>query len=422
MNVLHVVTYLEGGAGTAAIRLHNELLNFGVDSNILCLYKESSKAEKVEVVNSKQSIINKVLNKLKINHGEINRNKLKNANLYEHFSFCSSDYDITKHSLYKSADIVNLHWVSYLLDFKSFFKKNYKPLIWSLSDMNPFTGGCHFSNGCNKYISNNCTRCFQLMGTEDDNNAHYNILKKIKSLQKTSQKPLIITPANWMHKKAKESLMFKSLEHHIIPHPSDEKVYFFKNKLEKKRKFGLPSDKTIFLFISMSLENRRKGGKYLFEIFKDFLDPFHLLIVGDVGAETSDKMKRVFNNNYTLLPKINNEKTLAEVYCAADVTLVLSLEDNLPLTMIDSLMSGTPVIAFKNGGMKDYIVSGINGYIVDEANSFKMKKTIQLFIQNKENLIGKKIAKNAFSIFNGKIHAEKYINLYNDLLQKKFNA
>lgn len=419
MKILHIITYLEGGAGTAAIRLHKQLLESGINSHVLCLYKGSLEAEKIEVVNSKHNIINKVVNKFKINQDEINRNKLKNAPLYEHFSFCSSDYNITKHPLYKSADIVNLHWVSYLLDFKSFFKKNNKPLIWSLSDMNPFTGGCHYSNGCIKYISDYCTNCFQLTGTEDENNAHYNLLKKVKSLHKTSQKPLIITPANWMYKKAKKSLMFKSLEHHIIPHPSDEKVYFLKNKSEKKKKFELPSDKTIFLFMSVSLENKRKGGNYLFEIFKDFPEPFHLLIVGDVYAETSNKMKRVFNNNYTLLPKMKNEKKLAEVYCAADATLILSLEDNLPLTMIDSLMSGTPVIAFKNGGMKDYIVSGVNGYIVSETNAFKMKKSIKLFIQNKHNFINKKIAENAFSIFSGKSHAEKYNDLYNDLLQKK---
>ena len=45
----------------------------------MCLYKGSLEAEKIEVVNSKHNIINKVVNKFKINQDEINRNKIKNS-------------------------------------------------------------------------------------------------------------------------------------------------------------------------------------------------------------------------------------------------------------------------------------------------------------------------------------------------------
>ena len=40
-------------------------------------------------------------------------------------------------------------------------------------------------------------------------------------------------------------------------------------------------------------------------------------------------------------------------YSNCEITLILSDQDNLPLVMQESLACGTPVIAFKNGGMKD---------------------------------------------------------------------
>src|SRR5690606_6773811 len=46
-----------------------------------------------------------------------------------------------------SCDIVNLHWVARFVDFTSFFSHVpvRTPVVWTLHDMNPFTGGCHYS-------------------------------------------------------------------------------------------------------------------------------------------------------------------------------------------------------------------------------------------------------------------------------------
>ncbi len=60
-------------------------------------------------------------------------------------------------------DIVNLHWVARWLDLPSFLKSVPAgiPIVWSLHDMNPFTGGCHLWSGCERFTVG-CHHCPQL--------------------------------------------------------------------------------------------------------------------------------------------------------------------------------------------------------------------------------------------------------------------
>ena len=41
------------------------------------------------------------------------------------------------------ADIYNLHWINEFVDPLPFFRTVQQPVVWTLHDMNPFTGGCH---------------------------------------------------------------------------------------------------------------------------------------------------------------------------------------------------------------------------------------------------------------------------------------
>src|SRR5690606_24332082 len=53
--------------------------------------------------------------------------------------------------------------------------------------------------------------------------------------------------------------------------------------------------------------------------------------------------------------KIEKYEELRLIYSASDFLLLPSREDNLPNTMLESLLCGTPVIAFGTGGMTDHI-------------------------------------------------------------------
>jgi len=68
----------------------------------------------------------------------------------------------------RDADIINLHWVAGLVDYSSMATSLAgKKIVWTLHDMNPFTGGCHYAGRCNKY-EKSCGACPQLGSTSED--------------------------------------------------------------------------------------------------------------------------------------------------------------------------------------------------------------------------------------------------------------
>ncbi len=48
-------------------------------------------------------------------------------------------------------DIINLHWVEWGFLQIETLPKFGKPLVWTLHDMWAFTGGCHYSQECDRY-------------------------------------------------------------------------------------------------------------------------------------------------------------------------------------------------------------------------------------------------------------------------------
>jgi hypothetical protein len=66
-------------------------------------------------------------------------------------------------------DILNLHWIAEFVDYHDFFRAIPRglPVVWTLHDMNPFTGGCHFDGGCGKY-QEKCGACPQIGSSKVD--------------------------------------------------------------------------------------------------------------------------------------------------------------------------------------------------------------------------------------------------------------
>jgi len=71
---------------------------------------------------------------------------------------------------------------------------------------------------------------------------------------------------------------------------------------------------------------------------------------------------------------------MAELYNAADVFVIPSLEDNLPNTVSEALLCGTAVSGMSIGGIKEMVTDGANGYLstTKEGLGEAIKKTLSL--------------------------------------------
>ncbi|MES2140623.1 MAG: glycosyltransferase [Bacteroidota bacterium] len=363
MKILLINTNYGGGAAIACRRLHVALLANGFDSSLLVLEKINSPKEKN--VFSIQEIISKekgffYFSLLKFANQFLNKlPTLFNKKAY--INGPSSLFRIDKLSIYKAADIIHLHWTPKIISYKHIFADKQKNIFWTLHDMNPFTGGNHYT-------------------TDLDYNPYKkllqrNIEKKKKYLKDTNL--TVITPSVWLGKLAKDSEVFKDFEVKVIPNCINTTIFKPINKTDARKKLNLDKiNKKFILFVAENPNDKRKGMHLLFSALNQIKNKSKIcvLIIGK-KVENVD-----FDFQVLQLGFINNDADIVNCYNAADFFVIPSIEDNLPNTVLESLACGTPVLGYNIGGIPDMIINGRSGLLADPNNQKEFIQNIETFI------------------------------------------
>jgi glycosyltransferase involved in cell wall biosynthesis len=265
------------------------------------------------------------------------------------------------------ADIFNLHWVAGFVDYHMFFtlERTNSPVVWTLHDMNPFTGGCHYDGGCNRFREQ-CGKCPVLGSDADTDITRDTFAAKAAIFEKWPDDRLhIVAPSQWLRDAARSSALFRKFDTTCIPYGIETDVYRPMDKLLARSRLGLPADARVVFFISHHVGQARKGFHELVEALSLMPDTKNLILIG-IGDKANipvDAPFRVLQIKY-----ISNDEKIAEIYSAADITALPSRQDNLPNTMLESLSCATPVVGFRVGGIPDMIKDGETGFLGDAGN------------------------------------------------------
>lgn len=422
MKILIVNSYDVGGAAKACIRLHEGLLDKEIDSTILFKVKQKNisnsvqfkklPAKKTKIQRIKLKIY-RILKELKIIKPKPVKKQSAIVNRHlnlEMFSFPNSSFDITESKLYQEADIINLHWVAEFLDYETFFKKNTKPVIWTLHDMNPFSGGEHFTEEFLGIDVNGLPLKRVVTAKEKKMFIEIIALKK-KSLKNVSNLHIVVL-SNWMHREVLKSKLFKDYPIYLIPNGIDATIFKAMERNYSRELLNIPLNKKVLLFVADNINNNRKGFIFLKKMFEQLIcENILLCCVGKVNKDF------IAGNSILELGPIYDERLMSIAYSAADVFVIPSLMDNLPNTVLESLMCGTPVIGFPVGGIKDMIIHGENGLLTKEVNVASLLATVNLFLETSTNFNRFKIRENALKKYELSIQAKEYINLYKHILR-----
>lgn len=401
MKIVHISTSTKGGAGIAAYRLHCGLLEIGIDSVFVTL-AGSNKDEKTMIYRSfKPSVLARILNRLgfPITVSQQSDNKLKRnkASGYEIYSFPESDFkDLINLDILKNATIINLHWVSGFIDYKSFFTQTKSKVVWTLHDMNPFQLGFHYLNDQVKYsqaMSSLEKKCYQIKKRAF-------IISEIH----------IVCPSFWLLNESSKSAFFKKFKHSLIPYGLPESIFKIKNQKFCRDALSINTDKKTFMIIAESLNNIRKGFDLLIDAFK-LMSSYDFQVIA-IGRKNDELSRFSFVQQ---LGYISEERLLALVYNSADAVILPSREDNLPNVMIEALCCGTPVIGFNIGGLKDAIQDGENGVLAQEVSASSLNVAINTFLQFGVNLSRESISQMAIENYSLKRQALDYKALYQSI-------
>lgn len=267
-------------------------------------------------------------------------------------------------------DVIHLHWVSNFLDHEQFFRRNaHRKFVWTLHDMNPFTGGCHHALTCDNYTKD-CRQCPQLAGTIDPDYAADVLASKATALRHLADDQLVVTaPSKWLLRLSSRSKIMGRFRHVHVENPAWD-ASDTRNIAALRSQLGLPADKKVVLFVSDNLSNPRKGVAVLFEAARQMARRADVHFVG-LGRRAD--MPRGLSVSFPGF--VSDEGMLRRYFSAADAFALASPAENSPLVIIEALTCGTPVVAFPVGGVPE-LVNDANGVLARDLTAQSLAEAL----------------------------------------------
>ncbi|CAG5069731.1 D-inositol-3-phosphate glycosyltransferase [Dyadobacter sp. CECT 9623] len=413
--VLHLSTFhLEGGAGVAAARLHRALQKSGIDSHLLTQFSSREKENVTSLADTKWQTRKAwsyfIAERLAFYPHE------KDASVRFAFSPAEAGVDISEHPLVREATVIHLHWVNFGFLSISSLQKLFllgKPIVWTLHDMWTFTGGCHYSRGCDKFLTH-CGYCPYLAKPD-----RYDIsFSQFEAKEALYAKPdlALISPSNWLDQMVKNAPLTAGNSSKCIPNCIDTQFFTPLDQNIVRVNLGLPVDKTLILFTGANIQDVRKGFSYFQEALALAKSHFPHIEVMIFGKADKDNLVD-FPVPVHYLGKITEPQGMVDAYNAADLIVVPSLEDNLPNTIMEAMSCGTPAVGFATGGIPEMIDHKKNGYVAELRSVLSLTEGIKWVLENDQ---GGKIAalarEKVLESYSEHIIADQYQQLYQSLL------
>lgn len=156
-------------------------------------------------------------------------------------------------------------------------------------------------------------------------------------------------------------------------------------KQEVRRAFKLKDDDIFAISVAQLI--KRKNHMVLIQAVAKLNNPhFHLFICGDGVQEAELKAKAKELGVGHQIHFLGFRKDVYKISSTADLFLFASLQEGLPVAIMEAMACGLPIVASRIRGNIDLIDSGKGGYLVHPMNVDGFVKGIQKITENKERM------------------------------------
>jgi hypothetical protein len=416
MRVLHVNTSdRDGGAAIAAMRIHQGLRAIGTQSVFLA-QKNLSGDEDVVFPKGKKNRLKVAVN----SRIEPLIREVFHAGTSHPWSMGYAPFDVVSSFLSEASfDVIQLHWINGgFLDIAR-LKQIKTPMVWLLHDSWPFTGGCHIPFDCVRYEAG-CHDCPEL-----NEGARFDIARRVYRRKRKyyPDSMHIVAPSRWLAEAARSSALFSGRDIRVIPNGVDLRRYRPLDKRLARDILNVPQDGKMILFGAMGATSDWNKG---FDLLREAMERFHAdeNFTAHIVVFGSEKpvAPHDFGMPTTYTGRLYDDVSLSLLYNAADVMVVPSRSENFPNVCLESLASGTPVVAFAVGGLLDQLEHKRNGYLARPYDVGDLARGIRWVLEDEERLCILRCAarKKAESMFDLKDVARRYDELYREIASQKF--
>lgn len=354
MNILFVnVTYSLGGAAKIAQAIFRQVGGVFFYGNGRSIRKDPEDGKTSNVLRV-GSVLTKILNKYL-------------------FKISGRDAFTAHKHLWRSgilkAEVVHLHAIhSYFVNFSFLFNlliSQNKKIVWTFHDSWALTGRCALPSPCVGYESG-CKKCVLTTNYPncicDSFSSNYEKKKRLV-LSVPRKNMVVVVPTRWMQEKVQKSY-YSEFPIRIVRNGIDLEQFSFRQSSITHKKLRV--------LIVANCFGAQKGLSDFLKIVTA-LPMVDFVVVGTMPDNI--QVNNVFSIGY-----ISSREKLIEEYHLADFMLFLSVDDNYPTVILESLACGTPVISYRGLGNKEIFEELDYPYLVDDGDTTAVINILQRFV------------------------------------------
>lgn len=345
-------------------------------------------------------------------------NKLSRRGLFE-VSTARFGMRIANLKEVREADIIHLHWVNQgMLSVREIKRlaASGKQIVVTPHDMWYCTAICHHSFGCMRFTER-CCDC-RFLASPSDHDLAAKVWEQKEGM--FGENTGIVALSEWIKGRIEASAITRGCKCRVIPNPIDCSIYNRNfDKGEVRRKYGILPEARVVIFGAAKLNDPIKGSGMLFNAIErcKYREDITLLLFGNI-KDDDDFLERV-PCRHVYAGSINDEKERAALYAASDVAAVPSHYETFGQVIAEAMACGTPVLAFDNGGQRDIIEHGKNGYLAAYPDINDLARGLEWLLDNCGEETGRYASESIAGRFSPESVADKHIAFYRELLENR---
>lgn len=406
-----------GGAGLAADRLVRGLRRVGCDTKLFGTLEHADRSY-IEKIPELDQYSDRLIRRWRAN--QLSRLPVGYRGVSPAGTPFFSDrscHGLAMTKTFNGASVLHFHWVCDLLDYQDTIRRIPRkvPIVWTLHDMSPFTGGCSYSLGCDGY-ENNCSVCPHVLSPLAQREVSNSHKRKRLSLESLPNPIVCVSPSDWMTRSARNSRILGQVPCVTIPNGIDLNTFHPRLRMGARRSLSLEGERLVVLFASANIHNPLKSVRSL----QQSLQAAGLNQENSQVVYVGERPSRQLPQWWRWLGNLRTEGSLARCFVGADLTVVPSIADNSPNVVAESLACGTPVVASRVGGIPELVEDGSNGFLYKSGDGIELSmilRSIRKLGPSARESLRIEARRSAEACLDIRKVAQQYLDLYAALLE-----